>query len=276
MLCFFTSSNQIEVPCIPIMSIGIVGDTMNFFPRLIHSIDHCIDNLVVMRSMKSGTSVDHAVSVIRSKPQIFKNLTLIESSHNIFSASEGWNAGLKIFPESKWFLICAYDVEFLPRQLRRFTRRFFNDTGIYPASNLVKNNFVFSNWQNLLPGGYNLFAFTNQVFKALGYFDQNFFPAFYEDDDYHRRAMIWGKQTNLLKWQTYMFMKPFHGTYIRQNYNITNTLSSDKVGSNRTNKGNLHSENYAKQYISGTIYLDKVSMGRYTQMYKSILICFVS
>lgn len=35
---------------------------------------------------------------------------------------------------------------------------------------------VFTNWLNLEPGGYNLFALSKDVITNIGYFDENFFP----------------------------------------------------------------------------------------------------
>lgn len=35
---------------------------------------------------------------------------------------------------------------------------------------------AYTNWLNLDPGGYNVFALTKEVITNIGYFDENFFP----------------------------------------------------------------------------------------------------
>jgi hypothetical protein len=210
-----------------------VADPINFFYRLASSIDHCVSNFVLIKSKKA--QINDAINLLSNSPYIL-NLTVIQSPHNLFGVSEGWNMGLRAFPESSWYLICAYDVEFLPNQLKHFSRRFHRDIRIEPPSNITSFNFVFSNWQNLNPGGFNLFALTKEVVDNVGYFDENFFPAFYEDNDYSRRYELWGKSINVLKWCTYMNIKPYHGVYTLEKDNTT-----------------------ALKYISGTSYLNKVT-----------------
>jgi hypothetical protein len=37
-------------------------------------------------------------------------------------------------------------------------------------------NMLYFNWQNLDPGGFNLFAMSRPLIKTIGYFDENYFP----------------------------------------------------------------------------------------------------
>eukprot|EP00607_Mallomonas_marina_P007069 CAMPEP_0182434672 /NCGR_PEP_ID=MMETSP1167-20130531/71098_1 /TAXON_ID=2988 /ORGANISM="Mallomonas Sp, Strain CCMP3275" /LENGTH=52 /DNA_ID=CAMNT_0024624799 /DNA_START=59 /DNA_END=214 /DNA_ORIENTATION=+ len=52
----------------------------------------------------------------------------------------------------------------------------------------------------MAPAGYNFFLLDSDVISAVGYFDENIFPAFFEDNDYNIRVMRWGG----VRWTTYM------------------------------------------------------------------------
>eukprot|EP01036_Dinobryon_divergens_P042630 gene42630-56663_t len=80
------------------------------------------------------------------------------------------------------------------------------------------------------PSGYNLFILDSEVVNNVGYFDENFFPAFFEDNDWSIRVTLWGK----IRWTTYMDIAPWHG--------FKEDNSSSKV----------HNE-----YVSGTGYLSQ-------------------
>ena len=245
-------SSKINVTenCVPVMTVGVVADPLQFLPRLLFSIDHCILNLVLVKTQ--GLVVPRQLSL---NPFI-KNWTIIEFPYDIFGVSEGWNAGLKAFPQSKWFMIVAYDVEFFPGQISRFSESFWRDCqrpmrrhnhSTSSASSLAgpQNRTIFrigfSNWRNLHPGGFNLFAISSAVVDQLGYFDENYFPAFYEDADFDQRMHLYlknnKKPTNLVK--IYYDIKPWHGEYIGETHNVSEDTAQIK-------------------YVSGTIYLSKV------------------
>jgi GT2 family glycosyltransferase len=46
------------------------------------------------------------------------------------------------------------------------------------------------------PGGYNLFIMTRRVFDVVGMFDENMYPAFFEDADMDRRVELCKRMPN--------------------------------------------------------------------------------
>jgi hypothetical protein len=181
---------------------------MKFGVRLIDSIDHCVKNLVVM--IPSDIDFTEFQSAIDRNEQIY-NTTIIRSPFRLFGVSEGWNTGLQTFPRSAWFLICNYDVEFEPGQLREISSRFWQDIGILPNTT-SKYQFALVNWNNMGPGGFNLFAISRLLVRKIGYFDENFYPAFHEDRDYEQRIMIHYKGRRRLI-HTYTDIKLWHGVH---------------------------------------------------------------
>jgi len=165
-------------PCIPVMGTGVVADPMNFVPRLAQSIDFCVNNFVLVKA--KGMILTEGINILQSSPHI-RNLTIITHEYGLFSVSEGWNLVLKSFPDELWYLISAYDVEFKENQLQAISNNFWRDSGFKIINDVIKRtsinlNFVFVNWENMEPAGYNLFAISSLVIRAIGYFDENIFP----------------------------------------------------------------------------------------------------
>jgi GT2 family glycosyltransferase len=99
-----------------------------------------------------------------------------------------------------WYLFCANDVQFAPSQLAVLNRRFWMKSGLlYSTSNRDTSNNIdisYFNWKNMNPGGYNLFIMTRRVFDVVGMFDENMYPAFFEDADMDRRVELCKRMPN--------------------------------------------------------------------------------
>jgi len=54
--------------------------------------------------------------------------------------------------------------------------------------NIARNNDItFSNFMDKKSGKYSLFAINKSCIKKVGFFDENIYPAYFEDDDYDYR-----------------------------------------------------------------------------------------
>ena len=197
----------LHVRCVPVIALGLVADPMSFSTRLFHSIDHCVDNMVVMITRDFDFMHQHSALAANSN---IRNLTVIRSPYRLFSVSEGWNTGLQAFPKSSWFLICNYDVEFLRGQLRDLSYLFWNDSSVHVGGRpAVEVGSV--GYQNLGGSGFNVIAMTSSVLNRVGYFDENYFPAYYEDVDFEIRMMLDGTRSKV-----YRNITPWHGQYSRK------------------------------------------------------------
>ena len=225
------SNSSFHYPCIPVMGVAVLVDPLGFLPRLGRSLDFCIDNFVLVISKPYVNSSDHANLFQNSiTSNIIRKLHIVQSNYYITGVSEGWNLILKSHLSSPWYLICGYDVEFLPGQLEDFSLRFWNQSGSLTTNIFHKKevfcNFAHTKWQNLPGGkGFGLFALSNEVIKNCGYFDENIFPAFWEDRDWKKRLQRWPGA----KIRTYRHIRPWHGSY---------NINTSKI-----------------KYISGTLYL---------------------
>lgn len=92
--------------------------------------------------------------------------------HNIGVAA-AWNLVFKLFPSSPWWAIVNDDLVFAPGDLRRLVEA-MTDT----SPHLVTLD------------GFSAFAINQAALERVGYFDENFVPAYCEDADYEYRCKL--------------------------------------------------------------------------------------
>ena len=73
--------------------------------------------------------------------QYVNNVTIIEIPHTLIGVAETWNLILTSF-KAPWYAICAYDITFMPGQLREFTRRFWMESGLLYSKDNSRVNFA--------------------------------------------------------------------------------------------------------------------------------------
>lgn len=83
--------------------------------------------------------------------------------------AHGWNTIIKATPEARWWAIFNNDVELARSDLERLEAAMHDH-------DLVKL------------GGYEAFGISHACIKRVGWFDENFHPAYCEDNDYQWRA----------------------------------------------------------------------------------------
>jgi GT2 family glycosyltransferase len=100
----------------------------------------------------------------------FSEVTYLPMPANLGVAAS-WNLGIKCFPYARRWFFVSNDVEFGTGALETLygaRRDEITLTGVSPF------------WQ--------AFALGDEAVSALGLFDEGFFPAYFEDNDYERRA----------------------------------------------------------------------------------------
>lgn len=171
----------IDIPCIPAIILPIALDPQGFVPRLFKSIDHCISSLFIYKS--NEVDIRPALQVLDKK--LVKNIYIVEKPFPI-RLTTAWNSGVRKLQAAPWYLFVASDVEFAPFQLGALNKKYWLKSGL--LFNVERSvDFVFFNWKNMHPFGYNLFIVKRTVFDAIGFFDENMHPAFFEDADLDRR-----------------------------------------------------------------------------------------
>ena len=87
-----------------------------------------------------------------------------------------WNLGIKVQPFAPWWFVASDDVVFAPGALEKFAGECSPDR--------VTICEAWPHWQ--------FFGVGENVVDRVGLFDENLFPANFEDDDYQRRCEVSG------------------------------------------------------------------------------------
>lgn len=87
-----------------------------------------------------------------------------------------WNLGIKVTPFAPWWFVASDDVVFEPGALEKFA-------GECAPERLT----VSSEWPH-----WQFFGVGESVVDRVGLFDENLYPANFEDDDYQRRCEVLG------------------------------------------------------------------------------------
>ena len=146
----------------------LIVPTLNGHDRLqdmLDSIDYPIDQVIVVDN--GGTEHQWV------KPDWVDTLDVIRLPSNLGVAGS-WNLGIKSSPFAPYWLIVNDDVTFASGSLARFAYEGEHVGTISLCADL-------SNWC--------AFTIGQKVVDLVGLFDEVYYPAYWEDTDYARRAM---------------------------------------------------------------------------------------
>jgi GT2 family glycosyltransferase len=138
---------------------------------MLNSVDVPVEHLLVI---DNGTGSDLEFS------DFFEKVTVLDMPANL-GVSGSWNLGIKSFPYAYRWFIASNDVVFEPgalEQLSQARRDEITLTGDAP------------HWQAFVLG--------DEAVADIGLFDESLFPAYFEDNDYTRRAEFVGVNIRLV------------------------------------------------------------------------------
>jgi GT2 family glycosyltransferase len=154
---------------IPTLIIPVLNryDLLN---KLLDSINYPIDNILI---------VDNGGEY--SLPEKYNNLNIkVLSMPSNLGVAASWNLGIKSYPHSEYWLFSAIDVILL------------SDTLEKTAKECLDSNLTISNY------GFSYFAVGSEIVKKIGLFDENYYPAYYEDVDFEKRVRDSGYTKNVV------------------------------------------------------------------------------
>ena len=103
------------------------------------------------------------------------------------SVAQGWNAAFRMFPASPYWLISAADIQLPAFSLERIHEEM---TAQSRKGNHSNASVMYPLMACETP--YCLFGVTRATLLRVGLFDENIFPAYFEDNDYDNRAALLG------------------------------------------------------------------------------------
>jgi GT2 family glycosyltransferase len=133
--------------------------------RMLDSVDLPVEHLLVI---DNGTGADLTFS------DKFDKVTVLAMPANLGVAGS-WNLGIKSFPYAQRWFIISNDVQFNPGALEELSKARRDEITLTAR---------FPHWQ--------AFALGDEAVSDIGLFDESLFPAYFEDNDYTRRAEFVG------------------------------------------------------------------------------------
>jgi GT2 family glycosyltransferase len=134
--------------------------------RMLTSLDYPIGHLLIVDN--GASAVEHSFEL--DLPDCVEHTTYLPMPANLGVAGS-WNLGIKSFPYADRWFFASNDVQFHPGGLETLSEARRDEitlSGMFPL------------WQ--------AFCLGYEAVKRVGLFDERFFPAFCEDNDYTRRA----------------------------------------------------------------------------------------
>jgi len=160
---------------IPVVGVALIRDEVGMVLRTLYSIDVPVEHIVII--VGPGEASAHAV-VLNHIKLFIANVTLVLWNKNAYpSPSETWNAATRAFPRAAWILHVAPDTTFMPGSLAVLSERMFAAS----ASELS----IIAYARYTVPFGaiFNAFAMTREFHESCGLFDENIYPAYFEDTE---------------------------------------------------------------------------------------------
>jgi GT2 family glycosyltransferase len=155
---------------IPVMIIPILNRP-DLLEETLSTIDFPINEILI---------IDNGNNKLENIKNKFNNLNIkvLEMPSNLGCAGS-WNLGIKLYPHAPYWFISSVDIHFKPGSLAE----------TYP--HMSKSNMTFLS-------GYSSFTIGEDFVRKVGLFDEYFYPAYYEDTDYHDRIIRANMQENLV------------------------------------------------------------------------------
>ena len=139
--------------------------------RMLDSVDYPIGHLLIIDN--GSSAVEHSFEL--DVPACVEHTTYLPMPANL-GVGESWNLGIRSFPYAERWFFASNDVRFEPGALETLSEARTDQitlSGMHPY------------WQ--------AFCLGYEAVRAIGLFDGcGFFPAYFEDTDYVRRAHHFG------------------------------------------------------------------------------------
>lgn len=192
--CFGSTTRLSSKEDLPLISVHVTFDPFHHLRRLLDSIDTEVGLVLVQVGTRNNAvmrSIMDDVDIFRRNRSSLAVKTIVHRKN--YGCAYGWNIGfmhLLNSSDSSWLITLNHDVAFYPGSLSRF---------IKSVNSVILRDGKFGiGFTGLCCGGeWSAFAVTKRLVQAVGFVDENFYPAYWEDQDYGVRIYL----AKLKAWQ---------------------------------------------------------------------------
>ena len=191
----------------------LVCITTKWLKKQLQSIDYPIENYIIINNNANGVLNRELNEIVEKKHPFIKNLNVYHMPYNMGCAG-GWNMIIKSFMFSPYWIIANDDVSFTPGFLQAM-----NNSAQDAEIGMVHG---WGGYKNM--GTFDLFLIKDWVIKSHGLFDENYYPAYFEDIDYIMRII--NKPFKRVMNLNEKGFKYYHGDTIHYSISGANTRKS--------------------------------------------------
>lgn len=150
---------------IPVLIVPVLNRP-DLLEAMLRSVDTPVERLIVIDNSRHGET-----SAAIDWDHWQGERTILACHHNLGVAAS-WNLGVKLSPKARWWAFANSDLVYHPGDLERFAAYVDANPGV-----------------TLFPD-FTTFGVTPSAFDDIGWFDENFIPAYCEDNDFYYRAQL--------------------------------------------------------------------------------------
>lgn len=171
-LYFWGIVKKEKIDSIPVIGIPFVNG-VHWLKRLINSVDYPVDELFIVNNNGRG-QYDRELDELSSiEHPYIKKIKVSHLPANI-GCSGAWNLIIKCYMMAPYWIIANHDIAFTPGYLHQMVEKTKDiDSGVIKPKEFQWDLFLIKDW----------------VIEKCGLFDENYYPAYMEDCDYHVRLL---------------------------------------------------------------------------------------
>ena len=171
-LYFWGIVSKTKLQKIPVIGVPIVNG-VNWIKRLIDSIDYPVKDLFIVNNNGRDQITEELDELTNINHQYIDKIKVCHLPSNI-GCSGAWNLIIKCYLTEPYWVIVNNDVAFTPGLLEELALKSKDEThGLIKGKEFQWDLFLIKDW----------------VVQECGLFDENFYPAYLEDCDYHIRLL---------------------------------------------------------------------------------------
>ena len=200
---------------IPVLGVPILNRP-DLLWKMLRSIDVTVGEIIVIDN-------GDCIHELPDDPEL-PDFTHVWPGYNMGVAAS-WNHIIKMRPRAAWWMTCGFDLEFAPGDLQRLIDHMDETGGV------------------ALLQGFSAFGIDRDAVRKVGFFDENFVPAYFEDNDYDYRCRL--------------AEVPFCGLPAGMSHAVSSTLRSSTELQERNNYSFPLNREYFRQKWGGSPYREE-------------------